>query len=327
MTQSRFKHNFPFNPDYGFDLAGLLKIPGSDIPADFEDFWQKKYRQALNTPSAFALQDSGEVVNSWRIFDCSYNSTENIRIGGWLLLPENQMVTKAIVVGHGYGGAEGPDTSWNLQGTALLFPCLRGFGRSALAPISSEPKWHVLHDIQDKNKYILAGCVQDFWCAASALLTLFPQVRNKIGLIGSSFSGGLGVFASGFDPRISRSFFHLPTFGNLNVRMNLPTRGSTAALQEFARSEPGLSSQTLPYFDASSAAPFLTQPTYWALALFDPYVAPPGQFSIYNACHSPSQLYLQDAGHFTYPDGGKQHRELRRNLEVFFANLGKEDAA
>lgn len=327
MTQSGFTHNYPFEPDYGFDLDALLTVPSGQAPEDLALFWQAKYQDALKVKTHLNLQDSGNVINNWRIFDCYFDSTQEMRIGGWLLLPENQPVENAVVMIHGYGGIEQPDTSWNLHNTALLFLCARGFGRSAKAPISNEPRWHVLHNIQDKQQYILGGCVQDIWCSISALLTLFPQLNNRIGIAGSSFGGGIGMFATAFDPRISRAHFHVPTFGNLALRMRLPTWGSTESLQKFAENHPGIIHKTLPYFDASCASGFISQPTHWALALFDPYVAPPGQFSIYNAAGGEKQLYLQDAGHFAYRNGPKQRRELRKQLEVYFAQLGKGNAS
>ncbi|WP_372882151.1 acetylxylan esterase [Psychromonas sp.] len=322
-----FQHDYDFDPSYGYDIQRLLKVETGKAPVDFAEFWQNKYQQALQVKPYLSLQDTGKVHNSWRIYDCYYDSTEGIRIGGWLLLPTEGRVDKAIVWAHGYGGVDQPDSSWQLENTALLIPCIRGIGRSAKASISNDPYWHVLHNIQDKHQYIIAGCVQDLWCAVSALLNLFPQVKGHIGLIGTSFGGGLGVLASAFDKRICRSHFHVPAFGNAQLRMTLQTVGSTKALLDFAKEHPEVISETLPYFDASVAARYLVQPTHWALGTFDPVVAPPGQFSIYNSCTSQKQLYLLQAGHFVYRGAGKQRRELRRIIENFFAILGVDNAS
>ncbi|MDB1124082.1 acetylxylan esterase [Vibrio algarum] len=313
-----FQHEFDFDPSYGYDNKQLLTVEPGQEPQGFTEFWQRKYQQALTIKPFLSIQDTGRIENSWRIFDCYYDSAEGIRIGGWLLLPSTGQVEKALVWAHGYGGIESPDSSWILKNTALLIPCMRGIGRSARAPISSESKWHVLHDIQDKDKYILGGCVQDIWCGVSALLSLFPQTSGNIGFCGSSFGGGLGVFASAFDSRIKRAHFHVPTFGNLKVRMALPCIGSTQSVRDFAVKHADIVAETLPFFDASVAARYLLQPTHWALARFDPFVAPPGQYSVYNACRGHKQLYSLDAGHFVYIGQGKQKRELRRNLEQFF---------
>jgi cephalosporin-C deacetylase len=318
-------HSYYFDPSYGYDLEQLMRCKPSIPPADFSDFWQLKYQQALNISPRLNLKDTGDVINHWRIFDCSYDSTDGIRIGGWLLLPEGNQVDNAIVWAHGYGGIEEPDTSWNLSNTALLIPCFRGISLSAHPPFSRDPYWHVLHNIQDKHQYVLGGCVQDIWCGISALLTLLPNISNRIGFVGSSLGGGLGVFASAFDKRIKRCHFHVPTFGNTELRLSLPTIGSTLALIDYA--DKRVISPTLPYFDASCAAQYLTQPTHWALALFDPFVAPPGQFSIYNGYQGNKALFLLDAGHFDYPNKTEQSHRLRKEVENFFRPLGDDDAS
>ncbi|MEH6452806.1 MAG: acetylxylan esterase [Psychromonas sp.] len=320
-----FKHDFDFDPTYGYDIKSLRKTDAGVPPDQFADFWQQKYQQALQVNPSLSLQDTGRIINHWRIFDCYYESTDGVRIGGWLLLPENSKVNGAIVWAHGYGGLEEPDTSWKLKNTALLIPCVRGIGRSVDERISSDPYWHVLHNIQDKEQYILGGCVQDLWCGISALQTLFPNLKKRVGLIGNSLGGGLSIFAAAFDSRINRCHFHVPTFGNTKLRLTMPTAGSTQALIDYA--DKHILTHTLPYFDASCAAKYLTQPSYWGLALFDPCVSPPGQFSIYNACMGNKELFLLDAGHFSYNKEEKQSRELRNNVEVFFKVIGMNDAS
>ncbi|MGL6314243.1 acetylxylan esterase [Vibrio sp. WXL103] len=318
-------HDFPFEPDYGFELHCLKSVPSGIEPSGFRDFWQQKYHQAMQVSTHLSLQDSGVTTQRWRVFNCYYDSSEGVRIGGWLLLPLCGGVEAAVIYGHGYGGLHAPDTTWALENTAILMPCIRGIGRSRYPGISDDPYWHVLHHIQDPQQYIIGGCVQDIWCGISALLTLFPSIKDAIGYAGDSFGGGLGVFATAFDPRITRAHFHVPTFGNAQLRLILPTVGSTQALIEF--NDQALLAKNLPYFDASVAAHYITQSTHWGLAQFDPFVAPPGQFSIFNACPSTKQLTLLEAGHFEYPGKVHQQRAMKKNVQRFFNQLRVKDAS
>ncbi|WP_432452239.1 MULTISPECIES: acetylxylan esterase [unclassified Agarivorans] len=320
---SKLKHPFEFEPDYGFSLPELDALQPNDAPEDFQSFWQQKYRQALAVAPYLSLQDTQQVRGSWRIFDCYYNSTKQVRCGGWLLLPKSGHINAAIISAHGYGGIRELNSRLSLKHTAILMPCVRGIGRSAKAPISDNPMWHVLHNIQDKQRYIIGGCVQDLWCAATALIRLFPQVTNNLGFMGSSFGGGLGIFACAFDKRIQRAHFHVPTFGNVPLRLKLPTLGSGAALQQFYNAEPQLALSTLRYFDSATAARYLSIPSHWALALFDPCVAPPGQFSAYNQAPQPKQRFLLRAGHFDYPTKQQQRQQLEQELELFFEPLSE----
>jgi cephalosporin-C deacetylase len=78
---------------------------------------------------------------------------------------------------------------------------------------------------------------------------------------------------------------------------------------------------TLQYYDAASAATFIRQPMHVAAALFDPAVAPPGQFAIYNALSGEKSLFTLDAGHFAYPQQAAQEQALQGELEEFFSRL------
>ena len=75
--------------------------------------------------------------------------------------------------------AFGPDLDLPVSRTALLFPCFRGLSRSARPPVSQDPNWHVLHDLDKRDRYIIGGCVDDLWLAVSVLLILYPWLMGR----------------------------------------------------------------------------------------------------------------------------------------------------
>lgn len=253
------------------------------------------------------------------VFDIRYQSTEAFEIVGWLLEPDHQEVTQCIVVGHGYGGREQPDYHFNIPCTAFLFPCFRGISRSCSDKVSNQPHLHVLHDIEDRSRYILGGCVDDVWVAVSLMQALYPQAAEKIGYMGISFGGGIGALAAPWDARIKRVHLNVPTFGCQTLRLSLPTIGSGAAVTEYVRQN-GHIPETLAYYDAAIAARFALQPAHIAVALFDPMVAPPGQFGIYNAWTGPKHLFVLEAGHYEYPRQEQQNQHLLWKLQAFFGD-------
>ncbi len=312
---------YEFDPSYGFSEEQLLCLGAPHPPKDFDEFWQKLYKNALQVKPQPQVQDTGKDVVGWRAFDLKYLSTDNFQIGGWLCIPSSGVVKRGLVVGHGYGGRAGPDFHFPFAETVLLFPCFRGIGRSAHGLISEDPYWHVQHNIQNRDQYILRGCVEDLWLGVSALLRLFPQVENRIGYLGISFGGGIGAMACAFDSRIQRCHFNVPTFGNQLMRLFLPTLGSGRAIQDFYHKHPKTVLQTLRYFDSAVAAQFLKQPTHVACALYDPCVAPPGQFAVYNHIAGPKQLFVLEAGHHEYPTKLLQEAALMQELNEFFHDL------
>ncbi len=311
---------FPFDPSYGYSLTDLLAVEPPPEPDGFAPFWGARYRHALTVEPGLRLQASSVALPGFRVQEMEYRSTDAFPIRGWLLTPLSQPARMALMLGHGYGGIEAPPGDLPRGDAVYLVPCFRGLSRSRRPPISTDPNWHVLHDIHSRDRYILGGCVEDVWTGVSALLGLFPELAGHIGYCGISFGGGIGAMALAWDQRIGRGHLNVPSFGHQPLRLRLPTTGSGAAVQRFDRAK-GKALATLAYFDAAVAARHIRQPMHVAAAVFDPAVAPPGQFAVYNAIPGDKRLYVLEAGHFEYPGRARQERELLAELRGFLAPL------
>jgi cephalosporin-C deacetylase len=312
-------HSYDFDPTYGMDLTQLLAIEPPKPSADFAAFWERRYAAALTVKPTPHIQLSDRIQKGYIVHDLRYFSTGGVKIGGWLLTPANGKISRGLVIGHGYAGREAPDVPLSVKDTAMLFPCFRGLGCSPAVGVSQNPYYHVLHDIQDRERYILGGCVEDLWLAVSALLELFPQLASRIGYSGSSFGGGIGALASPWDSRIGRLHLEVPTFGHQALRLTLPCIGSGESVRAFCRQHDFNIMETLAYYDAASAVQYLRIPVLVAAARFDPVVPPPGQFAIYNAIPEKlRRLFVLEAGHVDYPGKQLQMREMNRELVNFF---------
>lgn len=309
-----------FDPSYGYTLDQLLQIAPPPPPDDFASFWQARYQQALSLDPRQCLRHCNWSHPDFECYDLNYRSTDAFDIRGWALIPKHQPVTRGVVVGHGYGGREGPDFHLPIPNAAFLFPCFRGLSRSRGWPISDDPAFHVLHDIDQKDRYILGGCVEDLWLGVSALLALFPAVEGHIGYLGISFGGGIGALALPWDRRIQRAHLNVPSFGHQPLRLKLPTWGSAASVQNYLREHSHIL-DTLRYYDAAVASQYIHAPVHVAAALADPVVAPPGQFSIYNALPGEKHLFILDWGHADYPRKTVQENALIAELREFFGGL------
>jgi cephalosporin-C deacetylase len=312
-------HSFDFDPTYGLGLDELRAIRPPQAPPGFDDFWRARYLGARGVNPQPQLSTSGSRHPNWRVRDISYTSTDEFQIGGWLLLPREGMVRRGLVVGHGYGGRDRPDFDIPIKETAVLFPCFRGLSRSSRPPISGDPAWHVLTDIDKPERYILGGCVEDLWLAVSVLTELYPEIGGRIGYIGASFGGGIGALGIAFDKRIDRGHLIVPTFGNMPLWLSLPTVGSGHSVQTYRKTHPDVL-ETLRLFDAATAATRVEIPMLTAVARFDPAVAPPCQFSVANALSSSNhhETFILDAGHFEYSGSEEQHALLTERVGRLF---------
>lgn len=318
MPRAIFPHAYAFDPAHGMDRAQLLAIAPPSPPEDFADFWRRRHAAALALEPAPRVEAGGGVVGAHAVQALRYPSSNGVEIGGWLLTPRVGRPRRGVLVGHGYGGREAPDAVVGLDDAVLLFPCFRGMGRSPVAGLSARPFLHVLHGIEDRNRYVLGGCVDDLWLGVSALLALFPEVAGRVAVLGSSFGGGIGALAAPWDARIGRLFVEVPTFGHQALRLTLPSVGSGEAVRGYQRHHVFNVMETLAYYDAAAAARHLRIPTLVAAALFDPAVPPPGQFAIHNAIPAHlRRLFTLAAGHFDYPEKVAQQRELAREVASF----------
>jgi len=169
----------------------------------------------------------------------------------------------------------------------------------------------------------LGGCVEDVWLAVSAMLALFPHLVGHLGYLGISFGGGIGALALAWESRISKGHLNMPTFGHQPLRLRLLSNGSIQSVQQYFRTHKKQTLKVLRYYDAALAAKRITTSMHCACAKFDPCVAPPGQFAIYNAIPGKKQLFILDAGHHNYPNQAQQESELINELDAFFEPLSE----
>jgi cephalosporin-C deacetylase len=315
------RHPFPFDPTYGYDgLDALKAVPVPEAPRDFANFWEARYAAARRIDPKAEVSSDGWWLENHLVRTVRFSTTRDYTLSGWLVTPRAEPIHRLAVVGHGYGSCPSPTEIPPLRETAFLYPCFRGLGPSATDALPSDPAQHVVAGIEDRETYVIGGCVEDVWCGVSALTGLFPEAAENVVFLGVSFSGGLGALAAPWDERIKRVHLEVPTFGQQPMRLELPGVGSAAGLQAYARDvakEPLL--DTLQYFDAAIAARFLTVPVHYANALFDPVVPPPTQFAVYNGTpRSIRSLTVLTAGHFEYPRQAAEQDALRTTIAEFF---------
>ncbi|GAA2769880.1 acetylxylan esterase [Nonomuraea dietziae] len=305
------RHDFAFDPTYGYDLDALLAVPAPEAPADFERFWRETHARASAVSVAPKLGPVEWEADGLRFHGVSFTSTDGFRIGGWLSLPIDGEITRARVVAHGYGGRDRPEVRVGIPGTATIWPCARGLPTRSLHPdLPSDAQEHVLHGIGSRETYIHRGCVADMWCAATALGELVPESTGvRLDYVGSSFGGGIGPFVLAFDDRFTSGALVVPSFGNHPLRVTLPCTGSGAAVRDLHARRPEVL-DVLAYFDSATAATFVRRPVHVGAALFDPSVPPPGQFAVYNALGGPKELFVMETGHFAHPEEAAQEEAL-----------------
>jgi cephalosporin-C deacetylase len=312
------QHDFPFDPTCGCDEAALRAIGAPLAPVDFADFWRETYRLARTVPTIpkrRLLRESSRMKLYEVEFD-AWNGPGQIRIGGWMTTPADGIITSGLVVGHGYGGRAGPDLSPLVPSAAVIYPCARGFNRSADSDIPNMADQHVLHGIESRETYVHRGCVIDLWAAAWTLMQLEPATSDWLCYAGESFGGGIGALALPWEPAFKRAFLDYPSFGHHPLRLTMPCVGSGEAIRK-NRGEAHL--PVLQYFDAATAAAQIRIPVLVGAALFDPAVPPPGQFAVFNSLGGEKELIVRHAAHFDWTGAADEDRKVRSRATAWLA--------
>lgn len=313
-------HAFEFDPTYGYDEAALSRIEAPPGPADFAAFWQATFAEAMAVPLQLSVTAIASPCADHELFHVEYDSAADVRIGGWITRPRRAGVRRGVVVGHGYGGRQGPEFDVpGCRDAATIQFCARGFHRSARADIPGTAERHVTHGIGHRDTYVHRGCVADLWLAASALLAWMPEL-DLLDYFGQSFGGGIGALALPWDRRFRRAVLSIPSFGHHRLRVTLPCVGSGHWVSRVWRRDPSVL-DVLAYFDAATAARHITIPTLVTVARFDPAVPPPGQAAVFNGLPptTPRARLWMDAGHFDHPGRAEDDRRLREAADAWLA--------
>lgn len=289
-------------------------VPPPAEPADFVAFWTTTFERATALPLRLARREIASPSASHRLFEIEYDSWDGIRVGAWILEPVGEPLARGVVVGHGYGGRDAPTLPLPGPPAVAVFPCARGFHRSAHPHIPSEASTHVLHGIEHRETYVHRGCVVDYALAASALLELHPAIAPSLDYQGGSFGGGIGALMLPWDARFRRAFLDVPSFGNHPLRVTIPCTGSGESVRMWHREHPEVL-DILAYFDAATAARHIRIPTLVAAALSDPAVPPVGQIAVFEAVAGPKSLFTRTVSH---PDDPRENDALFPILDHWF---------
>ena len=322
-----FAHAHPFDPTYGYDAAALRRVGHPAPPHDFAAFWQSTYQATLAVPPHAQLRETALRVPGLRTYEVDFDSLDGFRVGGFVTMPESAdandpatLPARGMVVGHGYGGRNAPEPRLPGPPAVAIYPCARGFDRSARRELPGDAPRHVIFGLADRSTYIHRACVADLFAATGALLALFPDRRGPIDYLGQSFGGGIGALALPWEPRWRAALLDVPSFGNHPLRATLPNVGSGESVRHYVQKHPE-AMDVLRYFDAATAGAFVTCPTFVAAAEFDPAVAPPGQFAIYNALKCPKALFVREAAHFDWAGQGAEDDRLFEVASEWFESV------
>ncbi|MBB3348319.1 alpha/beta hydrolase [Sphingomonas sp. BK069] len=154
--------------------------------------------------------------------DVSFRADGNVILRGWLFLPEGSGPHPAITMCAGYGGTvhhglEPFAAAFAKAGFATLLHDHRGFGASDGEPRQDVDPWRQIAD----------------WRRALSYLESRPEVdARRIGLWGTSFSGGHALMLGASDRRLKAVVAQVPTISGYEQGLRRVAPDQLAAVDE-----------------------------------------------------------------------------------------------
>jgi len=182
--------------------------------------------------------------------DVSFPVEGGIQLSGWIFVPEGKGQFPAITMSHGYGGTiyhglEPFAAAFASAGFVVLVHDHRGFGKSGGIPRGDINPWQQIADSRHAISYLESR----------------PEVDAKrIGIWGSSYSGGHAIVLGATDRRLKAVVAQVPTISGYESGLRRANGDALKALEK--------------QFDDDERAQLRGEPPqYLALVSADPKVA------------------------------------------------------
>ena len=211
-----------------------------------------------------------------------------------------------VVTTHGYNGQCNPVLEARHTaacGADLFCFDVRGFGLSRSA-CEVDPRGYILTGLTDPRTSILRGAVCDYVRAAEVARRLGAG-RGRMVFHGRSYGGALAFLAQGLTARADYLAVALPTFGWLDGRRQLVSRGSGQEVNDHLARHPRVEAAamaTLRYFDTVNVADRIACPTLIGVARRDDVVPAATVYAIANHMNPPAEIIELPVGHSTDDD-------------------------
>lgn len=273
---------------------------------DFEKFWSQTQQQLGEIEPHYRVTKQIESKNrKLKRFEVEFHSLGNVRVSGWLEIPNTPGPHPCVLRLPGYGQNMKPLNKFD--DLAIFSFNIRGHGNSQ-KDISGKPNNFWIRGLEDKNIYFYRGAYMDC-LRAMQFLKNHPQIDDqKIAVWGGSQGGGLALATAAFDPAVTYCVADIPFLVDWDNYFQL-TRWPEMDQWIESKNDQDWSSvlKTMSYFDLMFLAPKIKCPVLSGIGLQDNVCPPTTIFCMLNRIKSPKKYVIYpERKHAT----GRQHPNL-----------------
>lgn len=223
------------------------------MPQDLRAFWNDSIARLAREPLEPRVTELPRPA-AHRTWQVDLRSLGGVSFRALFSRPDGHLPSArlpAIVTMPGYGGWQmGADLSEAMRGYAILQIYPRGQGASAelwRVPAGQEGNWLAVGSDQPEG-YYYQGAYLDVRRGIDWLLTREDIDARRIGVMGTSQGGGIGIAVTALDPRVAAAAVHVPAL--------IDQRRSPLCLQQ----QSATFARTYAWFDPWELAPWVQAP-------------------------------------------------------------------
>lgn len=294
--------------------------PTTELPADFDQFWENAKKEAAKIPMDVKLtllpDRCTEKVNVYQANIQNYKA--GMRLYGILCVPKKAGKYPALlrVPGAGVRPYAG-DIAMAENGVITLEIGIHGI------PVTMDPNIYLdlgkttldgypFFNLDDRDRYyykrVYLGCVR----AIDFLFSLPEFDGSTLGVTGGSQGGALSIVTAGLDPRVKFLAAFYPALCDVTGYLHGRAGGWPHMFNEYNKAFNNKKDkiETSKYYDVVNFARKVKAPGYYSWGYNDVTCPPTSMYSAYNVIQAPKSLAVfEETGHWTYPEQNELARK------------------
>lgn len=295
----------------GFNVDDIR--PTTEMPIDFDDFWQKALKESAKIPLEPVLTLQPEkCTNQYKVYNVKFRNGERDFIYGILTVPNKPGKFPAVLKVPG-ANVRTYDVAKDLVAlgdVVTLKVGIHGIPIDMEGDVYRNLRYGALKNynrinIQDRDKYyykrVYIGCSR----AVDLLADLEFVDANRIAVCGGSQGGALSFTTAYLNPKVKCLYAFYPALADLGGYLHKRSAGWPHLFR--TKSDDNLRNekvmQTIKYYDVVNFARKTRVPVKVALGYNDTTCCPTSMFSAYNVVPTTKEIYiLNEIGHYVYDE-------------------------
>jgi cephalosporin-C deacetylase len=282
---------------YGLAGAGFEpdKIkPATNLPADFEKFWEDGENRLAKLPLDVKLTKIDKYSNAKRdCFQISFANIDNTRIYGFISLPKGKGPFPALVTVPGAGpGFYAPDIGLSAQGVLVLRMNVHKYDppmdRDKIKEVYKKLNKggsYPHHGAPDAEKYYFRRAYLGINRAMKWLCDRSDWDKKHLVVTGSSQGGASTLILAGLNKQVTAAGANVPALCDHLGYKAERTPGWPRLVKHGKRQAEY--EKMAPYFDAVNFARFIKCPTVICVGFIDRTCSPSSVYAAYNVINAP----------------------------------------